>query len=765
MRVNSLQVENLLTFDRFQLDLNGKTNVLVGPNGAGKSNIVRIIDLVCKGMDWAAMTGRGSPFAQAAEQVLKSFAAAHHHGSLPEQPASVRLDVEFTTVDERELLCTFVRAAVLCTLLDELGRDAQTAVTVSAWVDSEITNDRLASLFSGTVVLEHIGMPQHSWGLSYEFRHGDGMYRWLLANRGFMHSIVPASSPQALMASSSHKQLKEVLLGLPQSAQQPITLPSPLPSFDFSSLCPTGSETVTSINIRTGTGSFSTELAPCRRASELLGIPDESRAGQQAFPLAYVLSMLLDNGIITVGEQFRGLGVGGTPPQQAGPYGWEVLVSPMRSRAPWLLPLRLFELKNGSPAQRERFEAVQRKFSELAPGRSMDVKFQAFDLAAVNPATIGTGQVAIFGQGVEQQEPQQPHPGAAVTVVVDRTAEDGRHPNDLPVQLHGGGTWESLVVAEALVESKDRVVILDEPALTLHPTWQRAVRASILEAPGTCLVITHSANLVPVETPDDLSRLVRIEDESGSSRAHRLPSLSPDDAKRITREFRLSTDAVSLLFARGVVLLEGETELGALPEWFDRLRDTGCPAPGELDLAFYSVGGDSNFRTLLTVLHAFAIPWVLVCDGAAFDVTKRVKRLPHIFDQVTAACGDVPELEEFLKTLDPEPSRRVMDVDAFMRQRELGRAHGVFTLARGWTTANKDTGAVNDESFEAFVEVVAPGKLDEARNAVGDSKVRIGLWLGEHEPCPTEVRELYEGIVKALRERGLSYTPSQQSAQ
>lgn len=40
--------------------------------------------------------------------------------------------------------------------------------------------------------------------------------------------------------------------------------------------------------------------------------------------------------------------------------------------------------------------------------------------------------------------------------------------------LQGGGTWEALVLAEALVESNDgRVVILDEPAVTFHPTWQR----------------------------------------------------------------------------------------------------------------------------------------------------------------------------------------------------------------------------------------------------------------------------------------------------
>ncbi len=765
MRVNALHVENLLTFERFELDLNGKTNVVVGPNGAGKSNIVRIVDLACKGIDWAASSERASPFVQAAEQVLRSFAAAHHHGSAPEHIASVRLEVEFTTSDELEGLGTFIRAAVLCTLLDELGRDPQTAVTVSGWVDAEITNDRLASLFSGTIVLEHSGMSQHPWDVSYEFQHGSERYRWLLANRGFMQSIVPASSPLARLASSTHKQLKEVLFQIPQSAQQPINLPSPLPSFDFVTLCPSGADALTSIMIRTGTGSFSTELPPCRRATELLGIPDERSVGQRQFSLAHVLSILLGDGIITVGEQFRGLGVGGTPPQQAGPYDWEVLVSPVRSRAPWLLPLRLFELKNGTPAQRQRFEAVQRKFTELAPGRRADVKFQAFDLGAVNPTTIGAGQVVVFGQQAEQQEPPPPHPGAAITVVIDRTSDDGRHPNDLPIQLHGGGTWESLVVAEALVESENRLVILDEPALTLHPTWQRVVRVAIQEAPGTCLIVTHSANLVPVETTDDLSRIIRIENESGSSQAHRLPTLSEDDAKRITREFALSTDAVSLLFARGVVLLEGETEQGALPEWFDRFEESELPTPGELDLAFYSVGGDSNFRILLTVLHSLAIPWVLVCDGAAFDVTKRVKRFPHVFEQVSTACGGIPDLRQFLDSLDPDPSQRVMDEDAFNQQKELGRSHGVFTLARGWTTANKETGTVNDESFEVFVESVAPGKLGEAKDAVGESKVRKGLWLGEHVPCPSEVHELYKGVVEALRKRGLSYSSAQQSAQ
>jgi hypothetical protein len=372
MLVRSLHVENLLTFDTFDLDLDGKTHTIVGPNGAGKSNIVRVFDLVGKAVDWASQSGRDPAYIQAAQQVLQSFGAAHHHGTSPDTPALVRLKLGMTTPAERERLVTFLRAAILSTLLDELSRDPDTAVKLSEWVMSEITEDKLAPLFTGTVVLHHVGMPHLSWDVSYEFEYEGCNYSWLMANRGFSQSIVPSASPQSRLNTSPYRQLKEALLSLPQTTSPPVTLPSPLPSFNFGSLCPTSGDALTSLNIRTGTGSFDVQLLPCRRASELLGIPAVV-TGQQAFQLSHVLSILLDDGIITLGEQFRGLGIGGTPPQQVGPYSWEALVSPVRSRAPWVLPLRLFELKNGTPAERGTFQRIQdsqheRRISEWGGG-------------------------------------------------------------------------------------------------------------------------------------------------------------------------------------------------------------------------------------------------------------------------------------------------------------------------------------------------------------------------------------------------------------
>jgi hypothetical protein len=261
-------------------------------------------------------------------------------------------------------------------------------------------------------------------------------------------------------------------------------------------------------------------------------------------------------------------------------------------------------------------------------------------------------------------------------------------------------------------------------------------------------------------TAGDLASLVRIDNETGQTRAHRFDqaSLSQDDIARITREFALSADATALLFARAVVLVEGETELGALPEWFARhAASSGCAPPAELDLGFWSVGGDNNFGTYLTVLHALAVPWVVVCDGAAFDVEKRRVHNPHIFDQVLKAAIDAPALARFMRRLETGKRKRVMNRRMFTDVRKQAGQHGIFTLARGWTTSSKATKTLGNESFEAFIESVAPGKLREAEDKVGDSKVRKGRWLGTNIACPAQVADLYDQLVTALGRQGLTY--------
>lgn len=112
----------------------------------------------------------------------------------------------------------------------------------------------------------------------------------------------------------------------------------------------------------------------------------------------------------------------------------------------------------------------------------------------------------------------------------------------------------------------------------------------------------------------------------------------------------------------------------------------------------------------------------------------------QVFDQVLRAGVDDDEL------------RKAVDAEAggastiFTDVRELGARRGIFTLATDW-----DSSA---ESFEAYVETVAPGQLSEAGTHVGESKVRRGRHVASGTDCPPEVDTLYESLLRHLREIG-----------
>ena len=364
-----------MTFGDFRLCLEGRRRTVVGPNGAGKSNIVRVVDLVQEALD-SVSEGYGSPRWQAADRVLRSYAAARHHGEPADRPAVVRLAGELTTAEHAQV-GTFFRAAVLHTVIQELsGADGDARLALAQWAKA-IADERLGALFSRVIVLRHSGMAQVPWEIGYEFSVGGVWYPWLLAAPGVSRGIVRADSQAARLSAAARQPLAECLLGVARPGGTPVQLPAELPDFDLARMCPGTRAAAAEPVVHFGTGIVDQQFTDFRRAIELLGLPAPETAAQRTFPLGYVLSRIVNDGVIVVGEQLRGLGTGGSPPQQPGPYPWQALASPARSRAPWQLPLRLFELKNGSPAQRARFQAVRDTFARLAPGRVADVRFQA----------------------------------------------------------------------------------------------------------------------------------------------------------------------------------------------------------------------------------------------------------------------------------------------------------------------------------------------------------------------------------------------------
>ncbi len=165
-------------------------------------------------------------------------------------------------------------------------------------------------------------------------------------------------------------------------------------------------------------------------------------------------------------------------------------------------------------------------------------------------------------------------------------------------------------------------------------------------------------------------------------------------------------------------------------------------APSDLDLAFYSVSGDGGFTNVLSVLHAFDIPWALICDGKSFDFETNWG--PHVFRQIEKAGIGIPELTSFTRRVSKGgEAKRVMTKELWDEQLALGAQHGVHTLAAGWLAA--------DESIEAFFELAVPDQLAKAKQEVGNSKIRKDRWIAQNTPCPPAVNDLYRQVVVALQ--------------
>jgi hypothetical protein len=166
------------------------------------------------------------------------------------------------------------------------------------------------------------------------------------------------------------------------------------------------------------------------------------------------------------------------------------------------LPELLLRLKNGDPRERLRYQRIRGLFTEFTQGRCAEVR-----LIQVQQPRDREGQVP------------PPTQGTAIWVTVNSSSDSTGSDPEVPIEFAGAGAWEALVLASVLGEPSASVVVLDEPAVALHPSLQRQLGAHLLDAPAQFLVITHSSELLPLADATDV-RLVRLDrDDKNATRA------------------------------------------------------------------------------------------------------------------------------------------------------------------------------------------------------------------------------------------------------
>lgn len=216
-----------------------------------------------------------------------------------------------------------------------------------------------------------------------------------------------------------------------------------------------------------------------------------------------------------------------------------------------------------------------------------------------------------------------------------------------PLARHGMGTRSlaSLLVFRAYAswrskkateggDSVHSVLALEEPESHLHPQAQRALFGHIKQVTGQRIVSTHSPYFAGQAPIEDLRLFFNSKGDTVVTKLDTSP-LKPDDIRKL-QDSVVDTRG-DILFSRGVVLFEGQTEEQALPVYASRYWGATIH---EFGFCFVRVNGTDYFP-FIWLLKALRIPWYIFADGEPEPLTRLEAALKKAGEAEAAKCANV----------------------------------------------------------------------------------------------------------------------------
>lgn len=288
---------------------------------------------------------------------------------------------------------------------------------------------------------------------------------------------------------------------------------------------------------------------------------------------------------------------------------------------------------------------------------------------------------------------------------------------ELSLNSMGTGIIEIVIFLTNIMASKNKVFGIEDPELHLHPHAQRLL-FEILQEYGDnnqLFIITHSPLFIDVKRIDSH---ILIREGRGGTTAKQLPEnyFSPKEQSKLEKS--LDVESKEIFFSRGILLVEGPTEKGALPIFAKSLNS-------DFDKNGFSVvwvDGKDNLEIFMKLLEGFEIPYMVTCDKDAIMKISKGKiegiKTSSLFRQLYNLNLLTPEEVEKIKLFANQiENKKSYKEDLFEGLKEIALKHNCFVLSGTFEDILKKSGYDN--------------LMNEAEDIVGGSKARIGRYVAE----------------------------------
>ena len=159
------------------------------------------------------------------------------------------------------------------------------------------------------------------------------------------------------------------------------------------------------------------------------------------------------------------------------------------------------------------------------------------------------------------------------------------------------------------------IVAIEEPEAHLHPHLQRMIFKNSMEN-HPLILTTHSQNLV--NTISDIRDIVVLNNKDNTTNVSSLANLNMTDIELKNIQRYLDVNRSEILFAKGVILVEGIAEEYLIPQFAKKLFGQDLDQMG---ISVCSVNG-THFEDFVKLLNYINIPFVVVTDGDNGTHTK-----------------------------------------------------------------------------------------------------------------------------------------------